>query len=92
MTPWQFVVKMIQDTPSQRPLNQRVTFKAVDPEVLVDWMRKHPGQRTIDEMMVGLQCTKSTVRRMMLQLEEIGTVKVDTTTHRRHHLYTLTGE
>ena len=92
MTPWQATVRMILTTPFQKPLNQRVVFKAVDPATIVDWMRKHPGKKTAHEMMEGLKCTKSTIRRMMLQLENLGTVKVDTTSHKRHYLYTLTGE
>ena len=92
MTLWQATIKMLQDAPRQKPLNQRVIFKAVDPDTLLDWMRKHPGKRTIHEMMAGLECTKSTVRRMMLQLEDLGAVKVDIETHRRHYLYTLTGD
>ena len=92
MTPWQETIAMLRDTSFQKSLNQRVIFKAIDPEAIVDWMRKHPGKRTIYEMMDGLQCTKSTIRRMMLQLDELGTVKVDTTSHKRHYLYILTGE
>ena len=92
MTPWQGTIKMLCDAPTQKPLNQRVVFKAVDPDLIVDWLRKNQGKSTVHELMEGLRCTKSTIRRMMLQLEDCGTVKVDTTSHKRHFLYTLTGE
>lgn len=69
-------------------------FRAIDPKLAIEFMQANPEPKTIAELMVGLNGTKPTIRRIMIYLEEIGIVGVDTTRTRRtnHHLYFLIGD
>lgn len=92
-TLWDETVEMMMN--SCRPGRVKATemkFRAINPQLAIEFMQANPEPKTIVEMMAGLNGTKPTIRRIMIHLEEIGMVGIDRTRRTNDYLYFLIGD
>ena len=90
---WDETIEMMKDScrrGAEKPIEQK--FKALDPQLAIDYMKADPGPKTIAELMSALNGKKSSVRRIMVHLADIGAVKIDDASQKNIHLYSLIGD
>lgn len=90
ITLWDETVAMIINNPCRK--SKEIKFRSVAPQSVVEFMKSNPGKNTISDLMKGVNSTKSTIRRIMIHLEENGNVRIDRVTLKGSYLYFLIGD
>lgn len=89
MTPWQATLEMLRTIPKRRTIDGHIKFKAVEPDQVVQWMKKYPGANTVEAIIEGMKITRSTAKRIMASLVDEGALLIDRESHPRHFIYKI---
>ncbi len=90
ITLWEETVTMILNNPCRK--SKAIEFRSIAPQSVIEFMKSNPSKNTISELMKGVNSTKSTIRRIMIHLEENGNVRIDRVTLKGNYLYFLIGD